>query len=154
MSELIEDHAYRTYDAFLTSNEATLKRLPVPAVAIKYYEYENPFLRALFCTATQPDADVRGRRAPKQLQSLYDVLVSVRDDEKEHWMTLCNLVQYDDLKGVGSAVMSTEATPHELPATEALHAHERDAHHLRLQLSEHSGYDAQPRLQLSDNSGY
>jgi len=137
LSELIEDHAYNTYHAFLTSNKATLKRLPVPPIAIKYYEYENPFLRALFCTATEANADRRGSRAPK-LQSLYDVFTRVRDDEREHWMTLCNLVQYDDLTGVGGAVKSTKAA-HILPAIEPLYGHE---------------HDAQTRLQLSDNSGY
>lgn len=38
-------------------------------------------------------------RRPK-LDSLYDVFVNVRDDEKEHWKTLCNLVQYGDMQGV------------------------------------------------------
>jgi len=38
-------------------------------------------------------------RRPK-LESLYDVFVNIRDDEREHWKTLCNLVQYGDMQGV------------------------------------------------------
>ena len=33
LSELIEDHAYNTYDTFLTKNEAKLRTLPVPEIA-------------------------------------------------------------------------------------------------------------------------
>ncbi len=43
-------------------------------------------------------------RRPK-LQSLYDVFVNVRDDEKEHWKTLCNLVQYDDMQVCRAVVL-------------------------------------------------
>ena len=32
---LAKDHAYHTYDQFLTENEAELKTLPVPAIARK-----------------------------------------------------------------------------------------------------------------------
>jgi hypothetical protein len=50
-------------------------------------------------------------RRPK-LESLYDVFVNVRDDEKEHWKTLCNLVQYNDMQGVENrAVVGTRARP-------------------------------------------
>ena len=38
LSELIEDHAYNTYDTFLLKNEAKLKAQPVPEIARKYYE--------------------------------------------------------------------------------------------------------------------
>lgn len=59
---------------------------------------DNPFLFDLFCTVKDKD-DTGGysHRRPK-LESLYDVFVNVRDDEKEHWKTLCNLVQYDDMQ--------------------------------------------------------
>lgn len=99
LSELIEDHAFNTYDGFLKKNEEKLKTLPVPDIARKYYEEDNPFLFDLFCTV--PEADDEGqfsKRRPK-LNSLYDVFVNVRNDEREHWKTLCNLVQYEDMQG-------------------------------------------------------
>ena len=38
LSELIEDHAFNTYDAFLSEKAAELRKLPVPAIARAYYE--------------------------------------------------------------------------------------------------------------------
>ena len=116
LSELIEDHAYNTYNGFLNDHEAKLKSMPVPDIARKYYVDDNPFLFDLFCTVK--DRDETGgfsTRRPK-LETLYDVFVNVRDDEREHWKTLCNLVQYDDMQGVeNKAVVSTRARP-ALPA--------------------------------------
>ena len=43
----------------------------------------------------------------------YDVFVNVRDDEREHWKTLCNLVQFDNMEGAGGVVRSTQPSPHE-----------------------------------------
>ena len=50
-----------------------------------------------FCTVSEPDeaASFVGER-PK-LETLYDVFVNVRNDEREHWETLCNLVQHGSL---------------------------------------------------------
>jgi len=112
LSELIEDHAYETYDSFLTTQADKLKKMPVPAIANKYYVEDNPFLFDLFCTVK--DVDDQGNfstRRPK-LESLYDVFVNIRDDEKEHWKTLCNLVQYGEMQGVDAKqVRGTEPTP-------------------------------------------
>ena len=118
LSELIEDHAFNTYSKFTVEYEDRLKSLPVPDVARKYYELDNPFLFDLFCTVkNRDDAVVEGvvatysERRP-QLSSLYDVFVNIRDDEKEHWKTLCNLVQYDDMNAVdASEVQSTTPAP-------------------------------------------
>lgn len=44
------------------------------------------------------------------------MFVNVRDDEREHWKTLCNLVQYDSMQGVGGMVESTKAEPKALEA--------------------------------------
>jgi hypothetical protein len=52
------------------------------------------------------------------LNSLYDVFVCIRDDEKEHWKTLCHLVQYDQMSAVSSGeeetipVQSTQPSNH------------------------------------------
>mmetsp|Transcript_22716 Transcript_22716/g.63396 ORF Transcript_22716/g.63396 Transcript_22716/m.63396 type:complete len:322 (-) Transcript_22716:389-1354(-) len=112
LSELIEDHAFNTYSKYLVEHEEMLKSRPVPEIAQKYYVDDNPFLFDLFCTVKEADenGDFSARR-PK-LESLYDVFVNVRDDEKEHWKTLCNLVQYGDMQGcANSLVQSTEAEP-------------------------------------------
>jgi len=114
LSELIEDHAFNTYNTFLEVNEEALKTMPVPAIAQKYYEQENPFLFDLFCTVKEPDTEPFAIATRPKLESLYDVFVNVRNDEREHWKTLCNLVQYDDMAGTGRAVISTAIKPKEL----------------------------------------
>jgi ubiquinol oxidase len=89
-----------------------LKKMPVPPIAKKYYVDDNPFLFDLFCTVKDKDeTGSYSQRRPK-LETLYDVFVNVRDDEKEHWKTLCNLVQYDDMQGVeNKLVESTRVVP-------------------------------------------
>jgi ubiquinol oxidase len=112
LSELIEDHAYNTYNKFLAEHEAKLKSMPVPPIARKYYEEENPFLFDLFCTVKDVDDSGQFSQRRPKLESLYDVFVNVRDDEREHWKTLCNLVQYNDMQGVGNKeVTGTKAKP-------------------------------------------
>jgi ubiquinol oxidase len=112
LSELIEDHAYNTYNKFLTEHEAMLRALPVPAIARKYYVEDNPFLFDLFCTVKDVGEDGAFSRRRPRLESLYDVFVNVRDDEREHWKTLCNLVQFDDMQGVeNKRVTPTRAKP-------------------------------------------
>ena len=112
LSELIENHAYNTYDGFLKNHGDRLKKMPVPEVAHKYYELDNPFLFDLFCTVKEMGADGNFSARRPKLESLYDVFVNVRDDEREHWKTLCNLVQYDNMQGCdASDVKSTEPMP-------------------------------------------
>lgn len=110
LSELIEDHAFDTYSKFTADYEERLKAAPVPEIARKYYERDNPFLFDLFCTVKSiNDEGTYSQRRP-QLSSLYDVFVNIRDDEREHWKTLCNLVQFDDMNAVdASEVQSTTA---------------------------------------------
>merc|ERR1719473_461357 len=77
LSELIEDHAFNTYNKFLTINEAKLKTMDVPAIAKKYYEQENPFLFDLFCTVKEPDGEPFTLASRPKLESLYDLFVNV-----------------------------------------------------------------------------
>jgi len=108
LSELIENHAFDTYSGFLNDHGERLKTMPVPEIAQKYYVDDNPFLFDLFCTVKNLDDDGNFSTRRPKLESLYDVFVNIRDDEKEHWKTLCNLVQYGDMQGVeNSAVKST-----------------------------------------------
>lgn len=102
LSELIEDHAFNTYNGFLTEYADKLKGMPVPAIATKYYIEDNPYMFDQFCTVKEEDSDADGMfsaRRPK-LETLYDVFVNVRDDEREHWKTLCNLVQFGDMQAI------------------------------------------------------
>ena len=105
LSELIEDHAFNTYDQFLKDHGPQLKDMPVPDIARKYYERDDPYLRDQFLTVKETEPKLTSR---PPLESLYDVFVNIRDDEKEHWKTLCNLVQFDDLGG--DAAGAPEAT--------------------------------------------
>jgi ubiquinol oxidase len=63
-----------------------LKSKPVPDIARKYYERDNPFLFDLFCmVSSSQEADKKnqnGRLRPIKLESLYDVFVNIRDDER------------------------------------------------------------------------
>jgi len=111
LSELIEDHAFNTYNTFLEKNEDQLKTMPVPAISTKYYEQENPFLFDQFCTVKEAETEPFAIAKRPKLKSLYDVFVNVRNDEREHWKTLCNLVQYDDMAGTGQGVISTAIKP-------------------------------------------
>ena len=65
-SELIEAHAVDTYASFLEGNEAALRELPPPAIALDYYA----------------DGGESGAMAP--VESLYDVFCRIRDDEASH----------------------------------------------------------------------
>ena len=107
LSELIEDHAYETYDNFLKDHGERLKTLPVPAIAKKYYVEDNPFMFDLFCTVKDKDGKRNFSETRPTLDSLYDVFVNIRDDEREHWKTLCNLVQYGDMQGVSNKLVTS-----------------------------------------------
>jgi len=98
LSELIEDHAYNTYDNFLRTKEKELKHLPVPDVARKYYVDDNPWLRNICYSSEEYGSSCPNPpRYCTKLESMFDVIRNVRDDEKAHWETLCSLVQYDCL---------------------------------------------------------
>lgn len=76
-SKLLELHAVDTYIEFLKENETTLRRLPVPDVAIEYY---NHFLYYFYEFQTSEDAKKVARERPK-LNSLYDVFENIALDE-------------------------------------------------------------------------
>jgi ubiquinol oxidase len=55
LCDIIEDHAYNTYNKYLTEHEAMLESMTVPDIAAKYYIRDNPFLFDLFCTVKDRD---------------------------------------------------------------------------------------------------
>jgi len=114
LSELIEDHAFDTYSGYLANHEALLKSKPVPTIAYKYYVQDNPFLFDLFCTVNQNEIEYDEGGVPfsarrPELECLYDVFCNIRDDEKEHWKTLCNLVQFGDMQGCAASDVKSTA---------------------------------------------
>jgi ubiquinol oxidase len=80
--ELVEEHAYASYDKFLTDYEETLKNQPAPAIAINYYRDGDLYMFDEFQTGQIPHS-----RRPK-VDNLYDVFVAIRDDEMEHVKTM------------------------------------------------------------------
>jgi ubiquinol oxidase len=87
-SELLEGHAVDTYSQFLEENEATLRSLPVPAVALEYFE---DFLYYFDAFQTGPGAVRR-----PNITSLYDVFENVLLDELEHVKTMTACRDYSD----------------------------------------------------------
>lgn len=81
-TQLVEEHAYHTYDEFLKVYETELKTQPAPQVAINYYREGDLYLFDEFQTAHVPT-----ERRPK-IENLYDVYVAIRDDEGEHVKTM------------------------------------------------------------------
>jgi len=81
-SELIEGHAVDTYAQFVDQNEALLKSMPPPTIAVEYYEGADLYLFDEFQTARE----VRSRRP--RIRNLYDVFSNIRDDEGEHVKTM------------------------------------------------------------------
>ena len=90
--ELVEQHAYHTYDQFLQENEADLKAKPAPQVAIAYYRDGDLYMFDEFQTGTSPNS-----RRPK-VDTLYDVFINIRDDESEHVKTMVACQQPDAQK--------------------------------------------------------
>ncbi len=89
-SQLIEEHAYETYDRFLVSNPEHLKQLPAPQIALDYYHSGDLYMFDEFQTS-HPIAIRR-----PTINNLYDVFVCVRDDEAEHVKTLVACQQPDN----------------------------------------------------------
>jgi ubiquinol oxidase len=88
-TQLIEEHAYHTYDTFLKEYEVELKTQPAPQVAINYYRDGDLYMFDEFQTS-HPLAE----RRPK-IENLYDVYVAIRDDEGEHIKTMVACQQSD-----------------------------------------------------------
>lgn len=96
--QMVEEHAYKTYDTFLHENEATLKATPAPNVAVSYYR-DGDLYR--FDEVQMETASTSQR---PQIENLYDVFVNIRNDETEHIKTM---VAFQDAKA-----QQAVASPH------------------------------------------
>ncbi len=80
--QLVEQHAYHSYNNFLMAHTEELKAQPAPAIAVNYYRDGDLYMFDEFQTAQRLGV----RRPP--VDNLYDVFVAIRDDEKEHVKTM------------------------------------------------------------------
>jgi ubiquinol oxidase len=96
MMELIEQHAYNTYDTYLKTNEATLKTLPAPQIAVKYYREGDLYM------FDEMQTSVRQEFRRPSVDNLYDVFVNIRDDECEHVKTMVACQQPEALQAFKS----------------------------------------------------
>lgn len=106
-SELVEGHAVDTYTQFFEENEAALKALAPPRVALEYYRAADPYLFDALDTGEDP----LPRRRPA-CDSLYDVFVNVRDDEGEHvsTMTACRRAEIGPALAARKAAVAAVAS--------------------------------------------
>jgi len=79
INKKVEWHAYKTYKDFCVSEESMLKSMPVPKVAQLYYGSDE-----LFQSGTTPERVKIGAN----LQTLFDVMCNIRDDEAEHAVSM------------------------------------------------------------------
>lgn len=89
LMELIEAHAYHTYDDYLKAHEVELKAQSAPQIAINYYRDGDIYM----FEETQFPSGQEFRRP--QVDTLYDVFVNIRDDEGEHIKTMSALQQFE-----------------------------------------------------------
>lgn len=80
--ELVEQHAYASYDKFLTSHGEILKTQSAPPIALNYYRDGDLYMFDQFQTSHPSEV-----RRPT-INNLYDVFVAIRDDEMEHVKTM------------------------------------------------------------------
>ena len=93
LNQAVEEEAYQTYDNFLTRNEDMLKNQPAPKVARDYYRDGDLYMFDQMHTSNCEEVP----RRPK-CDTLFDVFVAIRDDEKEHVKTMAHLqIPEDDV---------------------------------------------------------
>lgn len=92
--ELVEEHAYASYDKFLKAEAEALKQQDPPDIAVQYYRDGDLYMFDEFQT---------GQRATDRrpvVDTLYDVFVAIRDDEQEHVKTMvaCQKADLEDVR--------------------------------------------------------
>jgi len=92
--ELLESHAVDTYGTFCKENEARLKQLPAPKIAVSYYKADNPYMFDDFQVSKRP----KSRQPP--CDTLYDVFQNICEDEGEHVKTMRACKDYSKLGGM------------------------------------------------------
>lgn len=103
--ELVEGHAYNSYNKYLTEHADELKAQPAPQIAIQYYRDGDLYMFDEFQTG-----QILEHRRPS-VNNLYDVFVNIRDDEQEHVKTMVACQQTN--------AQLTFKSPHSQPQLEA-----------------------------------
>ncbi|MDZ8224069.1 MULTISPECIES: alternative oxidase [unclassified Nostoc] len=85
LMELIENHAYHTYDTYLKLHEQELKTQTPPQVAIDYYRDGDLYM------FEEVQTTLKGKFRHPRVDNLYDVFANIRDDECEHVKTMVAL---------------------------------------------------------------
>jgi ubiquinol oxidase len=88
--ELVEQHAYASYNKFLKANAESLKNQPAPAIACQYYRDGDLYMFDEF-QSTRPAKERR-----PNMDNLYDVFAAIRDDEMEHVKTMVACQHHQD----------------------------------------------------------
>jgi ubiquinol oxidase len=82
LMELLEEHAYRGYDQFAKDHKRYLLQQNAPQVALNYYRNGDIYMFDEFQAAASSDS------CRPDINNLYDVIIAIRDDELEHFMTM------------------------------------------------------------------
>eukprot|EP00903_Cladosiphon_okamuranus_P022140 g20361.t1 len=93
LNQHVEEHAFSTYDSFLSDNEEMLKQQPAPKIAEKYYGKDKLYVfNGLHNDEDGPTFEERDQARPV-ISNLFDTFVAVRNDEWEHVKTMKALQQ-------------------------------------------------------------
>lgn len=98
LNEAVESEAYETYNGFLKEHQEWLQSQPAPDVAKSYYRDGELFLfdqmhldtRGASSSSPSSKQPKHAQRRPK-CDTLYDVIMNIRDDEMEHVKTMQSL---------------------------------------------------------------
>ncbi len=82
LMELIENHAYHTYDDYVKTHEEELKAQSAPQVAIDYYHDGDLYM------FEEVQTTPGGKFRRPQVDNLFDVFINIREDECEHVKTM------------------------------------------------------------------
>lgn len=82
-----------------------LKALPAPPIAKEYYETGDLYMFDEFQTNSPLQ-----RRRPR-IQSLFDVFLQIREDEREHYLTMEALQSDEDVKSPHRVLSNMKAIP-------------------------------------------
>eukprot|EP00752_Nemacystus_decipiens_P007952 g7105.t1 len=94
LNQHVEEHAFSTYDSFLSDNEEMLKQQPAPKIAEKYYGEDKLYVfNGLHEDPDGPTFEERDQARPV-ISNLFDTFVAVRNDEWEHVKTM-KALQHD-----------------------------------------------------------
>ncbi|CAN0208522.1 unnamed protein product [Pylaiella littoralis] len=88
LNQHVEEHAFSTYDSFLSDNEEMLKQQPAPMVAKKYYGEDKLYVFNGLHNGPSGLTFEESDHMRPAISNLFDTFVAVRNDEWEHVKTM------------------------------------------------------------------